>query len=316
MNYYSQEPTNIINIPHPQDQQQQHMETGLSYSPSFPLDSETSLWKQMTSSSGLPRETHFKNEGRNFFFPQERRQPAEYSLTVVPTNDQNSTPNNDFEFEQDKDAEMETINFSNSPYQSVHYQACRPLTQNNELSASTVNSVDSNGNTPLMWAVNCNNLEMISALVSNNANVNQQNNEGETALYLACARGYSECVSYLCEHGASFNIVNIEGASCAHIAAAHGHVRVLEYLIYLGCFMNLQDEFGDTPLHWAVRENKPDCVRTLVESAKVPISTMNEDGETPKQLASDLGETLIEQYLMNIEHSASIESQFQKSLHF
>jgi ankyrin repeat protein len=67
---------------------------------------------------------------------------------------------------------------------------------------------DTEGNTPLMWAVRKMNLQIVSLLVEEyGANVNVQDNSGNSPLIIAASNPFaSEMVLYLLEHGAKPNI--------------------------------------------------------------------------------------------------------------
>lgn len=55
--------------------------------------------------------------------------------------------------------------------------------------------------------------------------------------------------------------------------------------------MNVQDDEGDTLLHWAIREKTYPMLNFLLQKGCNP-NIANEDGETPLHLAASLGEDL------------------------
>jgi ankyrin repeat protein len=111
---------------------------------------------------------------------------------------------------------------------------------------------------------------------------------------------------FLLLNGANPNIGNIEGTSPAHMAAAGGHLDTLLRLAARGAYLNNQDEEGDTPLHYAVRESQQKAVEFLVRDLKCDVDMQNEDSETPIQLAMCLGEAEMVQFLALHSKSQSV----------
>jgi len=190
------------------------------------------------------------------------------------------------------------------------------------------------GSTLLMLAVSDGKESVCKLLISHGVDVNTQNFCGETALYLAASRGYDSTCRLLIDHGANVFICTLEGATAAHIAAACNHLAVLRTLIANGGPMVLiqQDEELETPLHYAVREGASaivefivqlhgnHCCRSTEESGGMfnsfangysgsycdLMTVVNEDGETPLDLAKCLEETEMVQMLLAPPTTATV----------
>lgn len=68
----------------------------------------------------------------------------------------------------------------------------------------SVDALDKDGQTPLMWSAVMNHLDVVKLLVDSGANVNiGRNKDGETALMFASFKGHKEVVQYLTEKGAN-----------------------------------------------------------------------------------------------------------------
>jgi len=160
-----------------------------------------------------------------------------------------------------------------------------------------LNARDHNGNTPLMWAASQGNEQLVELLVDQGATVNMQNFVGETALYISAARGFDRICTLLVENGGDFRLTTVDGTSPIHIATCGGHSGVITTLMTHGAFINAQDEEGDSPLHYAVREGKKEIVELLVKQFGADTGIKNEDLETPLDLANDLEETAISEFL-------------------
>jgi len=145
--------------------------------------------------------------------------------------------------------------------------------------------LDSNGNTPLILAVQSGNYDAIVVLIQKyRMPVNHQNLANECALSLAAVNGHAQIVSYLIDHGANVNVTNSRGETPLHVASALDYVDVVRLLVQEGSWLEAEDEAGDTPLHFAVREDRPQVVEFLLLSGADP-DHCNEDNESPLMLA-------------------------------
>jgi ankyrin repeat protein len=183
-------------------------------------------------------------------------------------------------------------------YTNLHFHACVGSTKDStnafeSSSSGELNKMDHHGNTPLIWAASEGNDDIVQLLVEQGANVNTQNFAGETALFLAAARGFDTIVHTLLENGANVQITNLDGATALHMAVANGNLSTMTLLVKYGAFVNSQDDNGDTPLHYAVREEQARLVEMLVSHCNADVDLMNDDQETPLELASCLESTNI-----------------------
>jgi len=164
-------------------------------------------------------------------------------------------------------------------------------------SLEVLNKQDHNGNTPLIWAASEGRYEVANALIEQGCDINTQNYNGETAIFLASARGHVRIVELLLINGANPHIVDLEGASPMHLAAANGRSDVLHVFATHAAFLNVTDNSGDSLLHYSIRGGHLDTLKFLVNGAKLPVDVLNEDEETPIDLASDLGESAMMDFL-------------------
>lgn len=77
----------------------------------------------------------------------------------------------------------------------------------------SVNSIDSEGRTPLHWAVDRGHLPVIELLCSKDADVNAKDNEGQTSLHYAVVCDREAIAEYLVKHNADVDIKDNDGAS-------------------------------------------------------------------------------------------------------
>lgn len=74
-----------------------------------------------------------------------------------------------------------------------------------------INVKDSEGRTPLIWAVDRGSLSAVEILVAKGAEINAKDQEGQTALHYAIVCEQEEVAKYLFEHGADITIPDNDG---------------------------------------------------------------------------------------------------------
>ncbi|WP_371222939.1 ankyrin repeat domain-containing protein [Orientia tsutsugamushi] len=140
---------------------------------------------------------------------------------------------------------------------------------------------DNNGNTPLHVAARNHDFKMTETLLSHgNAIVDMQNNKGQTSLHLASTRPHTyqgasallskESLSIaqaLLTHGANVNLEDEDGNTALHYATNHFHHKeITEILLNHGANVNAQNNVGDTALHRAAKSGLGPTVVCLLKS--------------------------------------------------
>lgn len=92
-----------------------------------------------------------------------------------------------------------------------------------------VDTVNHQGNTPLMVAANIGNMRILDILFSHNPDVNKQNKKGVTALMIAAESGQYHVARKLVEHGAKISIRDKSGNTALTLASKFGHDQVLQF---------------------------------------------------------------------------------------
>ena len=151
-----------------------------------------------------------------------------------------------------------------------------------------LNAVDSDGMTPLLWAMHGRHYDLVSYLLFKGADPNARENTGWTPLHLAAEQGSARYIRALLEKGANADAVLPSGEKPIHIAAKHGHTAAAEALVAseqawdvwtaagLGRTDLLQERFADslnaqlpgsaghTPIHFAAHAKQNDAVDWLL----------------------------------------------------
>lgn len=146
-----------------------------------------------------------------------------------------------------------------------------------------------NGNSPLFWACLFGQNETVKVLVEKyQMPVNRQNNDGDTPLTVSVKNGAYDVVCTLLDHGANPNIPNLRAETPLHVSCCFGYSDICKELIKFGGWIDAEDDCGDTPLHWAVREEQIEIVELLLTLGANPFH-LNEDEESPLKLAESVG---------------------------
>jgi ankyrin repeat protein len=130
-----------------------------------------------------------------------------------------------------------------------------------------VNAGDPDGTTPLHWATQADDIDLVAALIKAGADVKRTNRYGIQPITLAAMNGSPRALDALLKAGASAKTVTGEGEPVIMTAARTGQVDALKLLIGRGADVNARERwFGETALMWAASENHADAVRALVEA--------------------------------------------------
>ena len=182
----------------------------------------------------------------------------------------------------------------NSGYTALHYAAT--ISNNNYTlsclidSGANINALTNDNRTPLMLA--CESGNLVNCLLQSGAYVDFQDDDGQTALYLAT---YSECncfdnLSSLIRYGADVNTADIRKCTPLMRASQFCDVEEVTLLIEHGAKVELQDQNGDTALHYAARVGKETSANFCkLLTAGASLLCENSQGLTPLLEASNRG---------------------------
>ena len=133
-----------------------------------------------------------------------------------------------------------------------------------------INAVTNEKCTPLMIACKHNNDSVVNFLLENGADVALRDNNGETALHYVWNRSGSSAkiLSSLIKYGVDINTRRNNPINETHLMnASHcSAVTTVSLLIEHGASVNLQDQCGNTALHYAVTEKSEETICALVNA--------------------------------------------------
>ena len=134
-------------------------------------------------------------------------------------------------------------------------------------SPATVKAAETDGTTPLHWAVLSGDAAMVEILLRAGAPVNARNRYGITPLALAAQNGHLDVMQRLIEAGGDVNARRVAGDSVLMTAARTGNADAVRLLVRHGADVNAHEStMGETALAWAAAENHAAVVAALADS--------------------------------------------------
>jgi uncharacterized protein len=128
-----------------------------------------------------------------------------------------------------------------------------------------VNTPQQDGTTPLHWAVDRDQPEIVQRLIRAGANVKTANRYGATPLWLASVNGNAKTMAMLLEAGADPKAANGDGETALMVAARTGKTEAVDLLLARGADPNAKESWrGQTALMWAAAEGHAEVIRALI----------------------------------------------------
>lgn len=178
---------------------------------------------------------------------------------------------------------------------------------------SDVDKIDAQGLTPLLWAVQEGDEDLVSKLIDKGANLNSiypkggltpimkailkkkpaivttlidkgadldiQNQNGNTALITAIVNKVSDIAIKLIDKGANINIKNKNSDTALSISILVNLPDIANILIDKGANINDKNTFGDNPLILAISRNLPDIANRLIDKG-ADVNVQDSIGDT------------------------------------
>ncbi|MGE3955025.1 MAG: ankyrin repeat domain-containing protein [Parachlamydiales bacterium] len=169
-----------------------------------------------------------------------------------------------------------------------------------------IDHTDSEGLTPLLWAIKGQQEPAISALIAQKANLNVVTSEKKTILHLACEYGPASIVKLLLEKGCIPQLSQQDDSGRLPLHYACYGVEtpdVVELLIEIfkqgqGVSLSPLDGIKKTPLHLALHHNKVRSALLLIR-AGANLTLTDLDGNTPFDVAIDKARFDLLPFLLN-----------------
>jgi ankyrin repeat protein len=128
----------------------------------------------------------------------------------------------------------------------------------------SVNSVDTEQRTPLMWAAFEGQTAVARYLLENGAVLDARDSNGRTALLYASSGPFPETVGLLLKQGAEVDQQGkTEGFTALMTAAAEGQLEVVRLLLAYGATTDIKDKDGDTAESFAFQNGHSEVAKLL-----------------------------------------------------
>ena len=129
-----------------------------------------------------------------------------------------------------------------------------------------VNAAESDGTTPLHWAVYQNDVDLVDRLIKAGANVNAMNEYGSTPLAESAGTGNAPIIEKLLKAGADPESPNGDGQTALMVIARTSNLAAANALLKKKANVNAVEKWhGQTALMWAAAEKQPEMVKLLIK---------------------------------------------------
>ncbi len=141
--------------------------------------------------------------------------------------------------------------------------------------------------TPLNWAARSGHIQMVVFLMNNGANPLTYDIEGFSTIHLSTMFGHSIVTSYLLAKGIDPDLKDKNGVTPLMFAAQRIQSRdPAQLLVTFNARMNVQDNKGNTPLHYCVAFNNATVMKILLDRG-ASLDVKNNKGLDPIEFAID-----------------------------
>lgn len=161
-----------------------------------------------------------------------------------------------------------------------------------------VNKRTTQGDSPLMVAVNQQQLRCVEVLLENSADPDIANYDKDTPLFRACEKNNAALVAALLNAGAAVNTRCIHGFTALQEAAMENNIEICDMLLRAGAKHNITNAFGITPLFSAAQYGRINPLRFLLRHG-ADINTQAADGATALYEAAKNGHVEMVQLLVS-----------------
>lgn len=115
-----------------------------------------------------------------------------------------------------------------------------------------------------------------------------------------------EVIKYFKLQELAHSSLNADGDSGLHVACQHDRAHYIRPLLALGCNPNQRNYMGNTALHLAVKEERSNCIEIFLNGpgVKLDLSLKNDDGLTPLHMAIRQNKYDVAKKLINHDRSS------------
>jgi uncharacterized protein len=148
--------------------------------------------------------------------------------------------------------------------------------------SADVNAAAADGTTPLIWAANLNDTDLVTRLLKAGANPKVSNRLGSTPLLEAVINSNTEMIKALLDADADPNVAGSDGQTPLMIVSKTSNVAAAKLLLDKGANVNAKEtQREQTPLMWAAASSQAPMMRELLARGAVVDAKTAPDLMTP-----------------------------------
>lgn len=176
---------------------------------------------------------------------------------------------------------------------------------------SDANAFDIRSYNSLHMAIKSRSLEMCKIIMPYISNINSRTNTGETSLHLSCNLQLQDISEFLIKSNINLNIRDYKTETTAlHYAVLLGLRDICKLMIEYDVNINSQDIYGNTPLHYAVSENRVEIFIILINSnLSINYNIWNIDNDIPAHIALKQNKDNMTTYIDSILEKSNMSIQ-------
>ena len=167
-------------------------------------------------------------------------------------------------------------------------------TKNEEIFKNFINAkTERDRQTALHYASFRGNIKIINLLIANHAEINVLTSNGYNMIHKAATGNKPSAIIYFNKkYNMDLESTDENKMTALHLAASNGMDNSVIYLLSLGVNPNLQDKFGCTALHYAVKKNYTRIIKKLLQKGADKDIKDNKKNQTAVMMAKNKPEIL------------------------
>ena len=181
----------------------------------------------------------------------------------------------------------------------------------NEL-PTVINRKDNQGRTPLLYATEANQKDIVNSLLDAGADGNVKDNDHLTPLHLANKMGHISCVEILIHH-CDIDCVTMDNEPAVMLACQNSHTKCVETMLNVDADIIRPNKDGSRPIHAASEQGNKEIVSLLLHHKKrLPQRVLNDqdnNGNTALYLASWKGHTEVVSLLLDYKADPNLSNK-------
>lgn len=144
------------------------------------------------------------------------------------------------------------------------------------------NFCDINGYNSLHYAVKSRREDIVKLIITYISDINSRFNTGETSLHIACNLQLYDIIDILLENNINVNIQDIDNEiSVLYYATILNNKKIIKKLLSYNANVNLQDIYGNTCAHYCVMYNNLEVLELLMTNTNINLNMWNTESNLP-----------------------------------